>query len=329
MVFKATVLLLLGLAWGWGILAIYFSGPEAEWLKVSVASAFALLLPTLFLLVRSFKIGFLCCLLVFGGLIFWWQGLQPTGDKDWASDVSRISHGEVQGNRLIMHNVRNFRYLDDGTTDEKWETREYDLDKLTSLDLYLSYWASEHIAHTILSWGFEDGRYMAISIETRKDKSQEYSAVKGFFKQFELAYVAADEQDIIRLRTNYRKERVYAYRLKVSAKRSRELLLDYLAEMNRLVEQPEFYDALTRNCTTTILLHSNATAPGDPAPMDWRILASGHLDQLLYDHHLLYQQVAFSDLRQNSRVDLRMQRYGETNFSQVLRHGLPDPNHSQ
>lgn len=325
---RASILVLLGLVWGWGVLAIYFSGPDPAWLKITVACAFGIALPIAFYLSRSFIKGLLTCLVMFGGLILWWQGLQPTNDKEWAADVARVSHGEVRGDILTMHNVRNFRYQGDKITAKNWESREYDLDKLTSLDLYLSYWASEHIAHTILSWGFEDGKYLAISIETRKDKSQQYSAIKGFFKQFELAYVVADERDIIRLRTNVRKERVYAYRLKVENERSRELLLDYLTVMNSLVDQPQFYDALTRNCTTTIRLHSNATASGAPTPMDWRILASGHLDQLLYEHQLLYQKMVFTDLRMKSRIDERMQLLGESNFSQELRKGLPDPNRS-
>ncbi len=327
---KGTIFLLLLLAWAWGCLALFFSGPGPDWLKLVLACLFGALLPGTFLLSRSFVRGLFLCLLIFALLIAWWQTLQPTNDKDWAAEIARVSHGEIQGNRLTMHNVRNFHYTADKIspqqwkTEESWETREYDLDKIQSLDLFLSYWGSEHIAHTIMSWDFGN-QHLAISIETRKDKKQEYSAIKGFFKQFELSYVAADEHDLIRLRTNFRKERVYAYHLRVSKDLARALLQSYVTEMNRLVNEPEFYNALTLNCTTTIHLHNKAIVPDDHPPMDWRIIASGHVDQLLYEEGVLARELPFGELRQKSRVDQRMQHYNESHFSQVLRYDLPRP----
>jgi uncharacterized protein DUF4105 len=326
---KGGIFLTLLLAWIWGGLAIFFSFPVTDWLKISMACLFASLLPGIFLFSRSFIKGFSLCLLVFTVLIVWWQTLQPTNDKDWATDVARVSHGEILGNRLIMHNIRSFRYsgdtisADSWDTEERWETREYPLDKLQGLDLFLSYWASEHIAHTIMSWDFGQDQHLAISIETRKDKSQEYSAIKGFFKQFELSYIAADEDDLIRLRTNLRKERVYVYRLLVTVEQARELLEEYVKKMNRLVSEPEFYHALTRNCTTTIQLHRNAIAPDNPMPLDWRIIASGHIDKLLYENGKIIQRLPFAELRQQSRIDQRIQTRDENNFSRILRHGLP------
>jgi len=320
---RGTVLLLLLLSWVWGFLAIFFAAPGPDWLQVTLAYLFAALLPGMFLLSHSFIKGLTLCLILFAVLLGWWQTLQPTNDKEWAADVARVAHGDILDNRLIMHNVRNFRYSSETEFKENWETREYNLDEIQGLDMFLSYWASEHIAHAIMSWDFGQDKHLAISIETRKNSSQEYSAVKGFFKQFELSYVAADEKDLIRLRTNYRKERVYAYRLLVSKERARALLENYLLEMNKLVSTPEFYDALTRNCITTIHLHNKAINPDNPPPMDWRVIASGHLDRLLYEKGALYRNLPFEKLRKRSRVDLRMQDHGESRFSMVLRKDLP------
>jgi hypothetical protein len=211
----------------------------------------------------------------------------PTGVKDWAPDVAKISHGEIHGDILTMYGVRNFAYKSEQLYYQHWGTRTYNLNNLEGVDIFLSYWASEHIAHTILSWDFGVDGHLPISIETRKDKSQEYSAVKGFFKQFEIAYIAADEKDIIRLRTNFRKERVYLYRLKASKEQVLALLKDYLIEMNSLVQTPEFYNALSHNCTTTIQIHANAARKDAPPPLDWRLIASGHVDELLYDRGVL------------------------------------------
>lgn len=316
---KIVVSLVLFMCWVWGATAIFLAGPGPHWLHTLCASLFGLFLPGVFIFSRSFARGSVLCLGVFALVVVWWQTLMPTNEKDWALDVARISHGEIQGDILVMHNVRNFDYKSEQIFYQRWETRKYDLNKLEGLDIFLSYWASENIAHTILSWDFGTDGHLAISIETRKDKTQQYSAVKGFFKQFEIAYVAADEKDIIRLRTNYRKERVYLYRLDVEAEQVVALLKDYLKKMNSLVDQPQFYDALTNNCTTTIQLHANAINPGKPPPLDWRLIASGHVDELLYDLGEVSTTLPFAELRKASRVDLHMQKEGTNDFSRIMR----------
>lgn len=324
-VVKSVIIFCLILVWAWGSMALFFAFPGAEIFRGGLALVFAGMLPTVFYFFRSFYKGLLLSLLFLAPLLFWWQTLQPTNEKEWAADVARIAHGEIRGERLLLKNVRNFRYYRNDTTteewqeEERWESREYNLDDIQGLDLFLSYWASEHIAHVIMSWDFGEDRHLAISIETRKDIHQEYSALQGFFKQFELSYVAADEKDLIRLRTNFRKEQVYAYRLEVSQEKARALLEAYVFEMNSMVSAPQFYDALTRNCTTAIFLHTKAINPDAPPPMDWRIVVSGHLDELLYERDLLSQRLPFADLRKQSRIDLHMQAQGEKNFSRLLR----------
>ena len=316
---RGFIVLLLIMVWLWGTTAILLAGPEPHWLQVLIACIFGLLLPTAFIFTRSFMRGCLVCLCLFVILIMWWQTLTPTNDKDWAPAVANMSHGEIRGETLIMKNVRNFDYQSEQLFDQQWDTRTYDLNNLQGIDLFLSYWASEHIAHTILSWDFGADGHLAISIETRKDKTQQYSAIKGFFKQFEIAYIAADERDIIRLRTNIWKERVYRYRLQAPKQRIRVLLENYLDEMNSLVKKPEFYNALTHNCTTTIQVHANATRSDAPPPLDWRIIATGHVDELLYDRGVIRQDVPFAELRKASRIDKKMQEYDGPDFSGALR----------
>ncbi len=316
---QASLFLVLILCWIWGCVALFLSGPEPQWLRILLVCVFGGFLPGAFLFSRAFGRAFLLCSGLFVLLIFWWQTLQPTNDKDWAPDVARISHGAIQSDTLTMYNVRNFDYVDENTPIPKWETRTYDLGNLQGLDIFLSYWASDHIAHTILSWDFGDNEHLAISIETRKDKTQQYSAIKGFFKQFGLSYVAATEEDIIRLRTNFRKERVYLYRLLAPREQARNLLEEYLNEMNRLVPEPKFYNALTRNCTTTIQLHANAVRTDAPPPVDWRLILSGHVDELLYDRGAITQTLPFEELRHLSRIDLVAHKYSGTDFSRFIR----------
>ncbi|MGD9385171.1 MAG: DUF4105 domain-containing protein [Thioalkalispiraceae bacterium] len=258
-------------------------------------------------------------LLVFTVLFAWWLSLKPSNDKDWAPEINNIPFGEIDNGILLLHNVRNFRYKSRDDFIEHWETRRYDLGTLETLDIFFSYWGSPHIAHVIMSWGFADGQYLAVSVETRKVKSQTYSKINGFFKQFTLAYVAADERDVIRLRTNYRKEEVYGYRIiNIPLNYKRYLLESYLQHMNKLVDEPEFYHVLLQNCVSGISRHYKTFLP-NRSWIDWRLIANGHMDKLLYDLGLIDVSLPFADLKKRSRVDLHMQTLGEDNFSARLR----------
>jgi hypothetical protein len=313
------LLLVLLPVWLWAALAIAISGPVPGWPNNFFAALFTLLLPTILFLkgcnVRAFFL-IICCLGLFS---LWWQTIVPKGEREWAADVARISYGEIKENKLTMFNVRNFDYRAEDDFTVLWENKEYDMGNLKGLDIYLSYWASEHIAHVILSWDFGSDGHLAVSIETRKDINQEYSALKGFFKQFELAYVAATEEDIIKLRTHYRKERVYLYRLLVKNERVRALLESYLEEMRRLRTEPTFYNALTRNCSTSVHLHANASGPEAPDPLNWRLLASGHLDELLYMNEIIPTDLPFADIRKRSQIKPELIQPGEESFSDQIR----------
>lgn len=314
-------IILLG-CWLWGSLAIYYAGPENKIVLYFILFLFITSLPLSFLLTRSFNKTVFSSIIIFSLLQLWWNTLSPSNDKDWAVDTARIPYAEINADKLTMHNVRNFDYRSETDFTERWETRYYDLSKLKSLDLFLSYWGSPHIAHTIMSWGFENGDQLAVSIETRKDKTQKYSAIKGFFKQFTLAYVAADERDLIRLRTDYRKEDVYLYRLQnAPLSRARALLESYIKHMNHLKDKPAFYHALALNCTSAITLHTQAINP-DTLPTDWRLIANGHLDEMLYDFKRIRTDIPFSELRQLSHINQRAVNLQSKNFSQGIREGL-------
>jgi hypothetical protein len=187
----------------------------------------------------------------------------------------------------------------------------------------MSYWASPLIAHTIMSWEFDDGGHLAISIETRKERGESYSAVRGFFRQYELYYVVADERDVIGVRTNHRGERVYLYRLAASPARARALLLAYLERVNQLARAPAWYNAFSHNCTTSIRLHVQEI--GVANPWDWRILVNGHGDQMLYERGSLNRDLPFDELRARSDITARAQAAdSRPDFSTRIRDGLPE-----
>lgn len=309
------------LIWIWGSLALYIAGPEPSWWRYILFILFAVSLPLTVVLDILFWQKLLLLSFVLIVHFSWWIPMKATNDKDWAPEVARIPYSVIENDTLVLHNVRNFSYMSRDEFTEHWETRRYPLAQLQTLDIFFSYWKSPHIAHIIMSWGFADGQFLAISIETRKDRTQGYSELKGFFKQFTLAYVAADEKDLIRLRTNYRKEQVYGYRIKnIPPQYRRYLLESYLTHMNKLVDEPEFYHALLQNCTSGVSRHYKTFMPNS-SWFDWRLIANGHMDKLLYELGIIETTIPFEELRAVSRVDLRMQALDDDDFSNKLREG--------
>jgi hypothetical protein len=304
--------------------ALYFAGPRPQALSTALALGYLLGTIALFLFLRPFRRAVVVYAVVFAGLLAWWSAILPSQSKDWAPEVARTSWAEVEGDRLVFHEVRDFDYRSETDFTPRYLDRTYDLAKLRGVDLFMSYWGSPAIAHTIMSWEFEDAPPLAISIETRKDKTQQYSAVQGFFKQYTIFYVVADERDVIRLRTNYRGEDVYLYRLVVPPEHARRVLLDYVKTINRLHEKPAFYNALTHNCTTTIRLHVQHV--GDASPFDWRFLLNGYGDRMLYERGRIDTSLPFEELRARSNIVQRAKAADrDPEFSRRIREGLPDP----
>ena len=202
----------------WEVLALLYAGHGEGAVARAIAVA-VLVLGSLaaFIWLRPFWRALAAWGVGFLAILVWFNTLQPSNDRDWQPDVAKVAWAEVSGDKLTFHNVRDFDYRSETDFTPRYEDRVYDLSKLRGLDLVMSYWGSPAIAHTIMSWDFEGSRPLAISIETRKSKGQEYSAVKGFFRHYEIIYVAADERDVVRVRTNYRGEDDYLYRLKVVA----------------------------------------------------------------------------------------------------------------
>ncbi len=221
----------------WAAACLWFDGPQSRLWAGALAMAFVMAVIVLLVRVRPvwrLWAGFLVLFLL---VQLWWFAIEPSNDREWLADVAELPAVTFDGDLVTIRNVRNFQYRSETDFDANWETRTYDLSQLRGFDMFLSYWGSPMIAHTIASWEFADGQHLAVSIETRKEVGEEYSAVLGFFRQFELYYVVADERDVIGVRTNHRGEEVYLYRLKTPVPIARALLVDYLEEMNRLVEK--------------------------------------------------------------------------------------------
>ena len=188
----------------WGVLALSLDGP-GRW----AGALFALISLPLFIVGwrvshRRRWIARGALLALWCGVLAWWLSLEARNDRDWLPEVSRLPSARIEGNRLTFSNVRAFEYRSETDFTPSWEERAYDLDRVRGVDLFLSDWGAAGIVHTILSWEFEGGEHLAVSIETRKEQGEGYSALRGFFRQFELYYVFADERDVIGLRARFR-----------------------------------------------------------------------------------------------------------------------------
>ena len=239
----------------------------------------------------------LSCLIV--GFLIWYETDPPLNTRDWATEYAIPAHVTFEGNNVHIFNIRHIRYKTVEHYTVYYTNAVFDPNTITSVDLIVSYWKGTAIAHVFLSFGFSDGRHLAISVETRRQKTFSYSSIAGFFHHYELFYVVADERDLIGVRTDIRKERVYLYPLKLSAPLRKQLFLNYLYAIQSLYDHPRWYNTLTTNCTTEIL--SNAHIPL-LWRLHWRILLSGHVPSLAYTLGLLDQQIPFTDLQRHSLI---------------------------
>ena len=314
------------LAIGWSMLALYYaSGVTPGEARIVLALA-----PAVVVVVVAWRLGTFPALLVsaalFAGVLAWFLAIEPLNDRDWQPDVAKLPYATFAGSQVTVHNIRDFEYRKEFDYTPRYYDRTVDLNDIRTVDIVSVYWASDLIAHLFLSFGFEGGERIAISIETRKEKSEAYSTLAGFFRQYELVYVVASERDLIGLRTNYREPRedVYVYRTRATPLGARRLFLDYMKSINDLLERPEFYNTLTSNCTTVLAMHTQANPR--PMPTSWKILASGLFAEYAYELGYLDDSIPFSELRQRAYVNPRANEAGDADdFSQRIRVGIPTP----
>jgi hypothetical protein len=315
----------------WGALALLYTGPLPEWLRTLLAGLFGLaglVAAVVFLFSRRRWRAAGAFAAVFLLLLVWWSTIRPSNDRDWQTDVAVLPYATIDGDLVTMHNIRNFDYRSETDFTPAYYDKTFDLRQLDSGDILASYWMGPEIAHVFLSFGFAGRDYVTVSIETRKERAEEYSTLKGFFRQYELFYVVADERDVIRLRTNYRKdppEDVYLYRAHVPVENVRRIFMDYVRKINALKERPEFYNTLTTNCTTNILMHTRVN-PGHP-PLNWKVLLSGYAPAYAYEQGKLDTSLPFEELKKRSRInDAARAADHAPDFSQQIRAGLPGVN---
>jgi hypothetical protein len=324
---RAIGLTLLGLAAGmvtlWSAAAVYYADTHAGPRTLRALGVVAIAL-ALVLVVRPKRYALVGIGTLFLIVVGWFFSLKPSNGRSWVPEIARLARAEVDGDRLTIRNVRDFDYRSETDFTPRWADRTYDLARLQTVDLMLVYWGSKAIAHAMVSFEFDDGRHLAVSVETRKETGESYSTVQGFFRQYELAYVFADERDVIRLRTRFRNEDVYLYRTTVGPEQARAVLLSYARTANALAGRPQFYNALTSNCATNVLDHAREGTM--PAQMSLDVLLSGYAARQAYRNGRLDTSLPFEELERRSHVNAAaLAADADPNFSNAIRAGLPNP----
>lgn len=250
--------------------------------------------------------------------------MRASNDRTWSPEFMRLPEIEIEGDRVVVRNVRNNSYITEKDFVLNFEDREYDLDKIKRVDfLVCPFQNAEYLAHTMLSFEFEGDQFLAVSAEIRTEKEESYSPLLGITNQFEITYVVADEKDLIRLRTRHRKAEVFVYPTNATPDKARELFIDVMQRVNQLSVRPEFYNTLLNNCTTSIVKHVNSISP-DRIPYNYSVLLPGLSARYAYDLGLLDRSIPFKELKQKCNVtQLSEQYYDDPDYSLRIRGRSP------
>jgi hypothetical protein len=258
--------------------------------------------------------------LALAGLGFW-SLLTPSRDRHWSADQSLVPWTEFSGDSVRVHEVRNFHWTGATTFEPAWEDRSYRLDRVATVWYVLvpfsRRWRGP--AHAFVSFGFDDGHYLAISVEARREVGEVYGVFKGLFRRFELTYVIGDERDMIGRRAVYDGTDVFLYPVRADRAGARAMLTGMLERANQLRDQPEFYNTLTNNCTLNLVRHVNQVVPGR-IPSSWRVILPGYSDQVAASLGLIDSTLPLAAARASFRVNDRARAaLDSADFSRLIR----------
>jgi hypothetical protein len=299
----------------WAFGALWFdAAPAAAW------GFFAAVIAAIVVLSRSGR-AWIVPISGFSAVLAWWLTLAPSHEREWSMEYSRLPRAAIEGEKVTISNLRNFDYPAEGYAVPRWETRTYDLASLEGMDVAINYWGSPWLAHPIVIFRFKNASPLAFSIETRREKDEVYSALGGFFRQYELIVLAGDERDFLGGRVS-NGEDIYLYATTATPERARARLLDYLETINALDERPRWYNAVTSNCTTAI---RGMNTHGPKLPLDWRLLINGKGDEMLYEHRFLRSDgLPFTELKRRAHINhVARDAHDNQDFSRAIRADRP------
>ena len=309
----------------WSSVAVYFITLADMQLALITSGLFAVMVVLVFFLVANRNLARVLIVMSYIMVGVLWGNMSPSNHRDWMPSVAKLPYAITQGNLVTVHNIRNFDYQTEFDFVENYYAKTYNLDDLESLSFLLSYWGGGTLfAHTILSFEFNNGDYLAVSAETRLEKGEPQELIQGFFNQYEMIYILADERDIIRLRTNFRRqepEEVFFYPTTINKNAVRQIFEVIIARVNKLYQQPEFYNTLTHNCFTTLRSDIRSITPS-ASYFDWRVVANGYADQMLYENGDIATKLSFSKARKKFHINQYVANNTPVDYSKRIRPNL-------
>jgi len=298
----------------WALAAILLGGGGAgppSALRVAAAVVYVLLLvAALWKAPPLTRLGTACALVVLAA--GWYSTIQPSHDRNWSEDQSRLPHPEIHGDLLQISDLRDFRYRSESDWDAAWRDETYDLRKLVRGWYVVEHFSEfEGAAHAMASFEFSDGKFLAISVEIRKERGESYSPLRGLFRQYELMYVMADERDALQLRTDHRSgSDVYLYEVTAGPQATRAFLEDMARRASEVAAAPVFYNSLTDTCASSLAHHLRRVSDERVSSLSPRVLLPGYSHQLALDLDLI-GDAPLATLKAAARTEGRDRPAGE------------------
>ena len=245
--------------------------------------------------------------------------VRPSNEREWSVDQAVLPFAEFRGPLVTVRNIRNFRYETTERYTPAYYDKTFDLRELDSAWFFVEPFGKGGAAHTFVSFGFRDRDFLAISVEIRKEKGESFSPLKGLLRQYEIMYVVGDERDLVKLRSNYRNDRVHLYRIRTTPERMRAMFTAMLRRASSLREEPEFYNTLTNTCTTNLVRHVNQITP-KRIPLRASVLLPATSDELAYELGLIDTTLPFEEAQRRALINPSARRYAEDpQFSRRIR----------
>jgi hypothetical protein len=246
----------------------------------------------------------------------------PSHSRNWELGHDKLPQIQINGNDIVVKNLRDFTWDEDGSADGKYITDNFDLNKMNSLDVVISHFDSfEGIAHIFITFGFEDDKHIVVSVETRREDDEEFSTIQGLLNKFELIYVVGTERDIIGTRTNVRGERVYLYNVNADNSTIKELFKLIAQDVNKIYDSPVFYNTLSHNCTNAITRRAEEVAD-IKFPFSYKMLLPGYVDEVLYDMDIIEHKGTLEETRKKAQIDNNKVDYLASDYSEQIRNNF-------
>lgn len=264
---------------------------------------------------------FIIIVLITGLFIVVHFSTKASNTRDWNDDQNILPTAEITDNLVSIHNIRNFSYASTTSYTADYYDKTFDIDKLKKVWYVVEPFSGiPGSAHTFLSFEFEGDQFVSISVEIRKEKGEAFHPIKGLFNTYELMYVIADERDVIKLRSNYRKDLVYLYPIKTTTEKAQELFLDMVKRATKLKDSPEFYNTITNTCTTNIVQHVSKIREDKISALNLQVIFPANSDKLAYDLGLLNTDLSFEDARTRYFINDKAMKYAnDPDFSLKIR----------